>query len=402
MLGQPGVCWRGAWRAGLATWAVALSACSGAEEDVPDRSSSCTVLEPGELATVDADVHVLASGDALGVTFGPLSRSLLPDAGDVYWFNDHGSLFVERQGDGGAVELRPADPASGTRYQVGLGLAANADQLFVGYGLRSGPGIDALPSLEFAPPGLLLSISKKDARSEVLLEMPDHLIAPITANAERVIVFVLDFGEDVVNPRGFYQVPLAAPRLEPLAMSPASSTSWFNTDMNAAMAPFVNGQLVDDQLYWVSDDYPRRLLRAGFDDAEPEVLLQVPNDYTFSAGPGYIMTEEDVLLPGYHYGGKDFVVSDDTGCRSVRGPRAASVQGTALDAEHVYWSGGTPSGFEPRPGDVQLTRVDVESGAVTRLNTPGFTPSSYMSIANHDDTRVFLFNNDTLVSVRKP
>ncbi len=140
------------------------------------------MLESGEVATLDADAHVLASGNALGDASGSLSRALLPAAGDVYWYDAHGSVFVERQGADRVVELRHAEPPSETQYEVGLGLASNADQLFVGYGLRSSSAIDFLP-LEYEPPGRLLSISKQDAQSEVLLEVADRWMAPITADA---------------------------------------------------------------------------------------------------------------------------------------------------------------------------------------------------------------------------
>jgi hypothetical protein len=340
---------------------------------------------------------VLASEDALGGAAGSLARALLPDAGDVYWYDAHGTVFVERQGDGQVVRLKLGEPPSETKHEVVLGLAANADRLFVGYGLRWNDAIDYLP-LEYDPPGRLLGISKQDGQSEVLLELADRWMVPIAADAERVIVFAAGDDGSGEWSVGFYQVPLTDPRLEPLPLA-RSSTSMSVTA--AALAPF-GGQLVGDQVYWVNTDYPRHLLRSGFDDLEPEVLMDVPDDYSFGVGPGYIMSEEYVVSPDYHYQ-RDFVVRDDSGCRSVQGPRGDAVLGTALDATYAYWTGGNGSWVDATaPDAIELTRIDLQSGALTRLNTPGFTPSAYMYLVGHDETRLFLYSDGALASVRKP
>jgi hypothetical protein len=317
----------------------------------------------------------------------------LPDGGDVYWYDGHGSVFVERQGDGRVVELRRGEPPAEMQREVGLGPAANAERLFVGYGQLPTPLIDLLP-LEYDPPGRLLSISKQDGQSEVLLELADRWMAPITADAERVVVFAVG-----VNDAGFYQVPLAAPRLEPLPL--ARSISPGDDSALRLSELFLAGQLVGDQAYWVSNDNRWRLLRAGFDDSEPEVVADVPGAYSFSVGPGYIMTEETVVQPGYEYS-KDFVVRDDSGCRSVQGSRSDSVVSTALDVNYAYWSRGTAPGLEPRADVVELTRIDLETGALARLNTPGLQESSYLRIVGQDDTRLFVRSGDMLASLRKP
>jgi hypothetical protein len=389
----------GWWCAATALWALALGACSGDEGAAPaDSSNSCTVLKPSELSTLDADVHVLASGDTLGSPAGSLARALLPDAGDVYWYDAHGSVFVERQGDGRVVELRHGEPPTETHDEAGLGLAANEEAVFVGYALRWSNAIDYLP-LEYSPPGRLLSISKQDGRSEVLLELPNTWMAPITADAGRVIVFAVSEDGGSSPGMGFYEVPLAAPALVPLPLLRPSATARDSSEF-ASASVFTGGQLADGKVYWT--DARGAMLRAGFDAAEPEVAMQGLADYFFSVGAGRIMTTEDVVLPGYYYGGKDFVVSDDAGCRSVLGPRGHSVRTAALDERFAYWSRSTAAGRQWAAGDVELRRIDLENGAVARLNTPGFTPPGDLDIVGADDTRLFVRSGDTLISLRKP
>lgn len=167
---------------------------------------------------------------------------------------------------------------------------------------------------------------------------------------------------------------------------------------------FTGGQLADGEVYWIGSPagaYPAPLLRASFDDAEPEVAMRGLADY-FSVGAGRIMTTEDVVLPDYYYDGKDFVVSDDAGCRSVLGPRGYSVRGVALEERFAYWGRSSAAGREWAPADVELRRIDLENGAVARLDTPGFTPPGELDIVGADDTRLFVRSGDTLISLRKP
>lgn len=403
MLNRFGPSLRICWCNAAACLAISSSACSGGGgTDVPERGipKECTVLEPGEPAIFAADVHVLGTDYALGAAAGSLTRALLPDGGDVYWYDDEASLFVERQGDGQIIELRAGEPPDRNEHQVALGLAANAERLFVGYAYLPNVTFDSF-SLDYDGPGLLVAISKQDGRSEVLIESAQRWLAPITADAERVIVFARGGEEGSYLAQRFYQVPLADPRLEPLPLARPLPPDLANPLEWQAPDVFMGGQLVGDEVYWASDAYsPPRLLSGRFHDVEPEMVMQVSDAYF--VGPGYVLTQENVWLPGYHYAGRDFVVRDDSGCRALPGSRGRVVPNMALDAQFAYWvrrSPAPPGSFDPAP---QLTRVDLASGAVTHLTTPGFTPRGYLEIAGHDATRVFLSDTETLISVSKP
>lgn len=384
----------------MACFAVGLAACSndGQEPVPPNTTSDCAALEPGQVTTLDAEVHVLANGYALGRAAGSLARALLPDRGDVYWYDDDDSLFVERQGDGRAIELGRAEPPRGAEHEAALGLAANRDRLFVGYAERPPSDIFTIE-----PPGRLLSVSKQDGQWEVLLELKDYWMTPIAADDERVILFAVGVRDDGFFDVGFYQVPLAAPRLEPLPLSRSIAPGTDSSMMARAMlAPFDGGQLIDDEVYWASYDAPWGLLRASVDDAEPEVLRPVPEYFFFAAGPGYILTQEDVFLPNRYYDGKDLVLRDEAGCRYVPGSRGGAVNAPALDVKFAYWTGGAAGQLAPSGDGIGLTRLDVQSGALTRLNALGLTSASNWQIVGHDDSRLFLYDGDSLVSLQKP
>jgi len=360
---------------------VGLGACGGGNEpDAPASASGCPQLDPEEPVTLDADVRVVATGLIPTPQVSPLAAVLSTDGGDVYWFDGSGSVFVERD-EARVVELMRSDaPESETREYVVRGIAASADRLYVGDGFLQS-GLDYF-SVDFDPPGRLFSISRQDGRAEVLLELSDRTVAPIAADSERVIVFA--DGAD----RGYYQVRLADPRLERLPLA----------------APYQSSQLVGDKVYWLNNDHPPRLLRSGFDDAEPESVMRMyEDDYFVAVGTDHVLSLETRILPGYFSVGKDFVLSDDSGCRAFPGPRSNGLFDLALDAKYAYWYGGRqPPELTLSPTDFELFRLDVESGASTRLNTPGFTPEADIRIVGQDATRVFLRSNGTLVAVQKP
>jgi hypothetical protein len=161
------------------------------------------------------------------------------------------------------------------------------------------------------------------------------------------------------------------------------------------------GQLGGNQMYWPSYDYaPPRLMRAGFDDAEPALLMPISRD--FAAGPGYILTQEDVWSPDYQYAGKDLVLRDDSGCRAVRGPTGTFMAGAALEADVAYWASSASRGGTGEPLEIGINRIDLRSGALSRLNTPDIAPSDRLRIVGHDATRLFLYDDSTLFSVQKP
>jgi hypothetical protein len=374
---------------GLACLALNVGCSSAGEEPaLLGIPAECTVLEPGEPVVLAADARLIGYDEYGGRPLGSLTRSVLPADGDVYWYDYDGTVFVERQAEGQLVELARAEPPRGREYEEALGLAANADRVFVGYGHRLS-GNDQ-PDL-FAP-GRLLAISKQSGQPEVLLELADQWLAPIVADAERVIVFAEGGGST-----GFYQVPLATPRLEPLPLGRSSPEAMPSAEWGAREL-FSQGQLVGDEVYWASPASPSpRLQRASFDETEGEVVRLVPQH--FSVGPGYLLTQEDVWLPGYYYVGKDFLLRDDSGCRAVRGTRGPAASPLALDAQFVYWVGRN---FGPASGEVPLMRVDVASGALARLAPSGFPLTAYAELVGHDETRLFLRTGGALVSVQKP
>jgi hypothetical protein len=127
----------------------------------------------------------------------------------------------------------------------------------------------------------------------------------------------------------------------------------------------------------------------------------LPRDGTFTAGPGYILTKENAVDSNHYRVGVDFVLTDDSGCRSVEGPRKEGLGAVAADAKHVYWSGYRTSGSDAT-FEQTLNRVVLDTGAVARLNAPGLTPDSNLRFVAQDDTHLFVWSQGALLSLRKP
>lgn len=394
MVDSADACARIFGRFGIAGLALGLVACGGGS-DGPERAAdagSCTTLKPGGVVTLDADVQVLASHGVPSSGPGSLTHSVVASGGEVYWYDSSGSIFVERQ-DQQVVELRhversPRDPESA------LGLAANSEHLYVGY--ASG-GYDDVGFPAYKSPGHLLAISKQDGQVTSLLEYEQGWLTPITANDERVIVFAMGSPE-----MGFYQVPLDHPRLEALPLGTSDGSIGSDHEILELWELFESGQLVEDQVYWMNTQSPPYgRLRSRFDDAEPELLTPLPWEISFSAGPDYLLTAEYAVDSDKYRVGLDFLLTDDAGCRAVRGPRGEGLVAVALDAKYAYWSGYRASEADATLRQT-LNRVSVETGAVERLNAPGVTPESSLRFVAQDDTHLFLWNNGALLSLRKP
>ena len=126
----------------------------------------------------------------------------------------------------------------------------------------------------------------------------------------------------------------------------------------------------------------------------------MPGDLSL-IGPGYMLREASAIDPGRHYVGLDFELTDDSGCRSVQGPRGEQLGAVALDAKHAYRSGYRTSGSDGIPQQT-LHRVALETGAVERLNAPSLTSDQKLRFVAQDDTRLLLWSNGALLSLRKP
>lgn len=341
--------------------------------------------EWGALTSVDAEVEVVVSEAEVAGEFVPPAESFLADDSAVYWYDSGGAVFARRAADPEVVQLRPplARPAGEYFLEFPIGMADDEERLFVGQAFLQTGGVDLFPII-FEPPGRLVVIPKDGSPPTVVVELEDATIKPIASDATRVIVIVQGANG------GFYQLIRSSLQLERLPVR----------------APLDASYSGGDTLYWSSAFEPFELFRSRFDDAAPARVGDIERT-EIDVGPGYALTRQERRVEPDYIVAQNFVVHDAaTGReRALPGMGETISFETALDARHAYWfsyGGEGPGRLPPTEPLLRLVRVDVESGALTLLNTPGvrLAPSARM-IGQHAD-RLYLDNAGQILAIQKP
>jgi hypothetical protein len=362
-------------------------ACAGDSASIDDASGNgASGEDAGEFASVDARVVVVVSDAEVAGTFAPLVDSFIADETGLYWYDGRGAVFARRAADPEVVELAPAlDRSSGASFlEFVIGMADDEERLFVGQAFLQTGAIDYFPVPEFQPPGRLLVIPKNGDPARVVVELMDATITPIASDATRVIVHVQGANG------GFYQLIRSSLELEPLPLR----------------APFYSSLRSGDTLYWSNNEYPPSLLRSRFDDAEPELVASMERN-EFDVGPGYALTRQERLLEPDFVVAQNFVLHDAaTGDeRPFPGMGETISLETALDARHAYWfsyRGESPVMLPPTNPLFRLVRVDIESGALTLLNTPGFRLDAGARMIGQTAGHLYIQNAGEILAIEKP
>jgi hypothetical protein len=322
---------------------------------------------------------------------------LLIEDGDLFWYNHSGAILKLPRGESRPIELRPApggfvgDPA---RPSIDFGLAIDGfigdqERLYWGEANRY-TGIDSGSVVGLDPPSRLLSIAKAGGPEQVLLQSTEDTLRPVAVDGKRIIVRSSD---------GYHQLPESASRLESLMANVSLETS----------------RVIGDKIYWTESDHEEPLLfRVDFDGTTPEVVARIEGS-DFEVGPDYVLwrqerlqTEPELILK------QNFVMYDEgAGCTRVLPGLGESISfTTALDDEYVYWYSFNALGAVTNSSEgesamsnvptMPLVRVDRETGALQRLDTPGFKLGPGSQILGHDAAQLYVSTAQGLVAVRKP
>jgi hypothetical protein len=373
---------------------VLMLACGG------DANENCPAFSSGTQTPIEVETAVTRLPGGANIP------ALIVDDSALYWYDETTAIWRLPRGATQPVELRPApmqpvtsdtQPSSELMIFVN-GFASDADFLYWGLAYRY-VGFDAGFVSGFSPPGALLTISKSGLSPTTLAEFPDRTIAPLAAAEGRVIV-------RMDGPAaGIYSFEVAGARLQPLPSS----------------APTETTRVIDGSLYWTEQVQANpRLMRASVDDTEPEVVANLENG-DFEVGPGYVLwrqerthIEPELVLE------QNFVKQDEaTGCiQPLPGTGETISFTTALDAQHVYWhsynglgsiSNPTPADGEAQPNAPRprlpiqpMIRVNLQTGTLQRLRTPGFAAELGDQIVGQDSEHVYVTTNSGLVAVKKP
>jgi len=208
----------------------------------------------------------------------------------------------------------------------------------------------------------------------VLLESEDTTLWPVAADDQRVVVLALGLEAT------YYEVSLVNPRLEPLPLRPTFGTT----------------RVSGDSVYWLRD---HDLLRSGFGDAEPEALTRLGGE-SFAVGPGYFLSWEYDNAGSYN----TFLQNEGAGCDRTFPATTVIGHDAALDAQYIYSANAFVTYTAQGEGvwSHELLRVDRETGASARLNTPSINFDGFVKLLGHDAENLYLSDGYTLVGIRKP
>jgi hypothetical protein len=359
-----------------------------APKPVTEENPSCVGAEAPEPVTVEATVSIIATGqdriDAIIDT--ELSPAFIADGSGIYWHDTRGSVYAQRRGEAGVVQLlQGAERVEGAaRASYILGMAASADQLYVTDGHLPTNAIDYYGIQEIEPPSRLLAVPKQGGPAIVLIESEDSTLWPIAALGDRLIVVGLG-GNDSEDGVSLYQVDLREPRLEPLPPRPQFSVL----------------RSAGDAMYWL--DHRSSLMRSGFDDAQPREITGMTN-LNFSVGPGYVMTRD---WPPSTTGPIVINTVDvqDGSSSCIQLPSSAPMNsGTvALEPLHIHYV--TLHNRRPDTNigaDGELVQLALDTGALTRMSMPGIALQYDVAIVGQDAENLYVQNGDTLLAVQKP
>jgi hypothetical protein len=359
-----------------------------------EAASVCPSLGAGIKQPVEVEAR------ATRLTTGGNIDALIVDEAGLYWYDASGAIFSLPRGQSQPVELRPApapgelEPGDATEVFSILGFTSDGERLYWGEGFRYA-GVDAGGVEGYKPPGRLMSMPKSGGSATVVIELADSTIEPLRVEGTRSIVRL-----DGVE-AGLYKLDLLHQHLERLP----------------APVPADSGRVVGNHVYWTEpDEKQSRLYRAGFDAAPPELITTIEGN-DFEVGPDYILSQEErhIVAPQPVLD-QNFVLHDDaTGCtQPLPGVGETLSFSRALDAQHVYWysfnglapvSACTDPGCaEPPPAEASmpLLRVNLDTGLLERLDTPGFELLPTSQILGQDAQSLYISTASGLVAVTKP
>lgn len=352
-----------------------------------DGGGTCPDISAGTVTPTPLETRI----ERLSVT--PNVVQLVVNDDGLYW-RDDSSLYALPRGQSEPVLLyalpgatsEATAPATSDLRRALTGLLVDADHLY----WSEGPfvtGVDAGFVLGSSPPGRVLSMPKAGGGVQVLLDSSDRSATAAGLDDTRVIVKL--GGPDA----GYYALDKLGGSVSALA----------------APAPFDTSRVVGEQIYWTdpSEENPQ-LYRAHFDATEPERLTRL-EDNEFEVGPGYVLWrhEQTVTQPELLLDQNFMIWREGSGCvQALPGTGESISYSTARDAHHVYWHGFNALGSVSDSSDgssplqeMSLLRLDLQSGAIARLEAPGFHSFVGDQILGSDAQYLYLATADGLVAI---
>jgi hypothetical protein len=352
-----------------------LSACGGGTSG----SSVCRLEEASGTPSV---VQTTATEVWRWPTAGSTPLQVVVDDTAVYWYEDSGAVWRWVKGASAAEQLRPA-PEPGVWIRGRLLTDANALYWTEADILEGG----FQPTL--GAPGRLYRLEKESLDSTVVAELANPY--GVAAGIYGSTVYIDGVGT-------FMRIGLDGGGIDDVSEIPSGAL------------------LFEDRFYWLapgSDTEPQELFRGHLNDPTLFSLGRMEAS-GLDIGPDHVLWHReryDAGPPQVLY--ESFVVIDERrGCTAQMPAIGESISfATAVDESHVYWHSWNKLGSVTRYADGRQSpplpdypfyRMQLDSGRIERIETPGFSTPDGSSILGQDATHVFIATPDALVSIEKP
>lgn len=334
-----------------------------------------------------AECPVFGAGVATPTAVIETSATPIPGAANValaiaddtglYWIDRAGVVYGYRRGTA-APEPLSAPPL--TPFVV-TGLVGDANAIYWGEAAQP----DGLPTEPGppSPPARLSSVSKAGGSSVILAQSDTRVFAPLGVHDARVIAEVQ--AGDV----GLFAVPTLGGDPVRLRDTPAPG----------GLA------LRRDAIYYVEGGEPPTLFRAPLDGSPAQPVTRIEGT-EFALGPATILWKKSQTILDPLTLVESLVMLDEaTGCVIDLPSLGDTISIVGLDADHVYWkSYNGLDGFSPGdvPAALPLVRVNLHTGYMERLSTPGFDATIVTDYLTEDESALYFRVDGGIVAVQKP
>lgn len=239
------------------------------------------------------------------------------------------------------------------------------------------------------PPGLLYSVPKQGGEVELLHQDDSHIYDPVGTLDERL---VLQRDDSVL-----FTIAKDGTGLKQLG--------WGEQTFNLSV--------IDDQVYWLQSTPSGEigeyfeLWRSDFDRVSPVLVARIEGS-NFLSRDGRILWIQERMHTDPLVLDQNFVMFDEaTGCTSTLPGLGETISSDSVMGDrHVYWySFNGLEGISPGdpPIEMPLVRVDLNTGALEQIVTPGFTAVLGDNIVGQTiDTLYIITGNGQLVAIEKP
>lgn len=341
----------------------------------PPTTDGCTAISGGVRVPVDVESSFERVAGASDVA------RIVADQSGVYWQDWSYRVFALGRGEATPRLLSTAALPAPDSATV-TGIVTDGGRVYWGEaGVHTGPpNVDPPP-----PPGRLHAVWKDGSGEQPLVESSTEVLYPLGVESGRVLAWV-----EGSAMRGLYAVSIDGDGMErivydgPLDQQPT---------------------LFRGSAYWV-DSETSTLFRSNLDGSVRQPIVTVEGRVRI--GDGFVLWQHEQVISDPLTLVHNFVLFDEAGpcVTSLPGVGLSISSEIAISPPHVYWQSFNGLGSSSPDQELPITpllRVNLESGALEQIVTPGFDARLTDNILAQDADNLYVRTHAReIIAVRKP